>query len=125
MPLFSISCKVLKKHVINRRRQLIKRFGRLVSVANRVASHYEGISTIDVTNASDTAAAAAIEVIDKEWLLGQARIRCCKGGGGGGKGGDGGGSNAVTAVCAGMLAAVCDYEAVVGIMTLKASLLFS
>ena len=125
MPLFSISCKVLKKHGVNRRRQLIKRFGRLVSVANRVASHYEGISTIDVTgNASDTAAAAAIEVIDKEWLLGQARIRCCKGGGGG-KGVDGGGSNAVTAVCAGMLAAVCDYEAVVGIMTLKASLLFS
>ena len=68
-----------------RRKRLVKRFGRLISVINRVVANCQyDISPIDVGSCEDycggrqpffNPGTIANVVLDKDWLLGQTRVR--------------------------------------------------
>ena len=66
------------------------------------------LATVSDQSGKQSATSMAKMVLDKDWLLGQARVRCCQP-----SMPDGG------RVCARMLASLCDYDAVLSVLTLK------
>ena len=65
------------------------------------------LATVSDQSGKQSATSMAKMVLDKDWLLGQARVRCCQP------------SMPDGRVCARMLASVCDYDAVLSVLTLK------
>ena len=65
------------------------------------------LAAVSDPSGKPSATSMAKMVLDKDWLLGQARVRCCQPSVPDGR------------VCARMLASLCDYDAVLSVLTLK------
>ena len=101
-----------------RRKKLVKRFGRLVTLVNKLAmtseydiSPLEGSDDFYGRSFFNPGSISTI-VLDRDWLLGQTRVRCCQPS-------HRHHSNGNSVVCAKMLAAISDYNEILGIMNLK------